>query len=97
DHQHQRALAAAGGTDDRNELAGGDVEADLLQRAERRVAVLAEGLRNAADADRDTRFDVDRSLVDHVAHDFAPDAVTPARGTFERRTPFSPGCPSPSS
>ena len=44
-HQHQRALAAAGRPDDRDELAGLDVDADLLQRQERLVGVLAEGLR----------------------------------------------------
>src|SRR5438046_8917285 len=52
DHQHQRALAAAGRTDDRYELARLDLAADFPQGEERLVGFLADFLGNRAGADR---------------------------------------------
>ena len=72
DHQHQRALAAAGRTDDRHELARLDLDADFPQGEERLVGFLAECLGNRADADRDATFRVRCEFTRHPLSPLMP-------------------------
>jgi hypothetical protein len=51
DDPQQRRLAAAAGTEQRRELAGGDGEVDVVERDE-----IAEALRHARDLDAHVRF-----------------------------------------
>ena len=102
DHQHQRALAASRRADDRHELAGLDFDADLLQREERLVGVLAERLRHAADADRHAdvaspRRATSSAIAVMPARRRAVDAATAASGTFDTSSALRPRCTTASS
>ncbi len=96
-HQQQRALAAAGGPDHRHELAGRDVDAHFLQRAERTRRVLAERLGDAVDTDRYAALLRNWQVLGHRTTlrrqaAGAADAAIAVSGTFETSSALRPFC-----
>src|SRR5215472_19358904 len=96
DHQHQRALAAAGSPDNGNEFTGGYLNVDWLQCLEGFAGSFAKRLGNVGDRDRNAGSGCHFGVGHHDAvpyfADFgaATEALTASSGTLETRSALRP-------